>query len=473
MSVGNDELRVLLIEGDRGDARYLKELFRETTTFADPRAESLSIHGGFNDQGDGSAEILHERTLEAGMAALGDGVDIIVLDLHLPDSQGIETLSTLLACTDAPVVVVTGLENRDIGLRAIREGADDYLVKGEINSDLLIRSVYHAIERRDHERELRQYETLVERSADVNAILDTDGTIRYVTPSVTRVLGYSPDELRGSSAFDLLHPEDRDRVEERLSALVDRTHLPPIEFRIEDNDGDWVILESRGRNLLDDPLVEGIVVYTRDVTERVQREQKLEQFAQVVSHDLRNPLGIAQMYIQEMRRSGALSDLDRVEQALDRMDTLVDTLLTLAQEGQSIDEPSEVNVQDIARAAARHVDTTNASIDIAVERTMLADPERLQTLFENLFRNAVEHGGDGVDIRVVAENGHLIVEDTGPGIPSDEREQVFNFGYSTGGGTGTGLAIVQAIVDAHDWAISVGCGDQGGCRFEVSGIYFE
>ncbi len=467
----DDPLRLLLIEDNHGDARYVAELLREATLLVRAAREGRSPTGESRAPEYRSPELMHEDTLEAGLDRLDQEFDAILLDLNLQESRGLETLERVLSQTDLPIVVLTGLQQRETGLAAIRAGADDYLVKAEINSDLLMRSVYHAIERREHERELRLYESLIERSADVNAILDPDGAIRYVTPSVEHVLGYEPDALIGECAFDFTHPDDREMVFTSLSSVIERGELSPIEFRVAHADGSWIVLESRGRNLLDDPLIEGVVVYTRDVTERVQREQKLEQFSQVVSHDLRNPLGIAQMYLEEVRREGELSDLNRIDRALDRMDTLIDTLLTLAREGQTIDEPEGVQLRGIVEDAWAHVDTGDATLDVdGVQQPVIADPERLQTLFENLFRNAVEHGGETVNIRVGRKNGVLAIEDNGPGIAPQVRDEVFTFGYSTGGGGGTGLSIVQAIAEAHGWDIDILAGKEGGARFEIRGV---
>lgn len=464
-------LQLLLIEDNRSDARYLEELLREATTFVNNVPENRALLDTSRKRIDRQPDLHHEVTLSAGLDRLDDDIDVILLDLILPDSRGIDTVSTVTEHTDKPVVVLTGLQEREIGLEAIREGAEDYLVKDEINSDLLVRAVYHALERRAHERELRQYETLIERSTDVNAIVDADRTIRYVTPSVERVLGYGADRAIGSDVMQFVHEEDREDVNAALAAVIGGEVQAPLEFRVQHADGSWVILEARAQNLIDDPLVEGIVVYTRDVTERVARERKLEQFARVVSHDLRNPLGIAQTYLQEIRRSRDLGDIDRVEKALDRIDSLIDSLLTLAREGQTINEVERVKLGGVISAAWTQVDTKGASLSVGPSLgTVTADPERLQTMFENLFRNAVEHGGADVELSVHRSGRTLIVEDSGPGIPPTDRDEVFEFGYSTGGGTGTGLAIVRAIARAHEWDIEVGESDRGGARFEFHGL---
>jgi PAS domain S-box-containing protein len=271
-----DPLQLLLIEDNPGDARYIEELLREATELSlrvDHDAGPVRTNGS-DEQA--TPTLLHETRLDDGLERLAsERIDAILLDLDLPDSDGIETLATLLDHTDVPVVVLTGQSARQVGTSALRTGADEYLVKDEINGDLLVRSLYHAIERREHERELKRYEVLTEESADVNAILDSSGTFQYVTPSVSSVLGYDPEEILGEDAESYVHPEDREQVLEAIRTVLEACEAPSVEFRFQHADDSWVILEAHARNLRDDPLVEGIVVYTRDVTERVEREEQL------------------------------------------------------------------------------------------------------------------------------------------------------------------------------------------------------
>ncbi|MGZ0747008.1 bacterio-opsin activator domain-containing protein [Haloparvum sp. AD34] len=275
-----EEARILLVEDNPGDARYIRTMLEEAMELSERTV----------DRGDGNADervlstedgssLVHEQRLSAGLDRLeSTDFDVVLLDLGLPDSKGMNTLTTLVEeFPMEPVVVLTGLSDREVGTKALRQGADEYLVKDEISPDLLIRSVYHAIERQAHRREQRRYATLIEESTDVNAILDPDGTFQYLTPSVEHVLGYEADELVGERVFDYLHPDDHEPTKREFATLIespdDRAN---VEFRFEHADGTWVDLSARGRNLLDDPAIEGIVVYTHDVTERKERERQLE-----------------------------------------------------------------------------------------------------------------------------------------------------------------------------------------------------
>lgn len=272
---------ILLIEDNPGDARYIEELLQEALARSERslRRQEVRVRQGGSESGDDSL-FVHETRLEDGLAKLETvNPDVVLLDLNLPDSTGLDTLTTVVEHDEMlPIVVLTGLQDQQVGIEALRQGAEEYLVKDELSAGLLTRSIYHAIERKAHEREQKRYETLIEESTDANAIIEEDGVVDYITPSVEHVLGYEPDELVGEDVFDYIHPADEAAVRAEFEALVtDPEHRSESEFRFKHRDGSWVTLHVRGRNLLDDPAIDGFVVYTRDVTERRRREQRLEQ----------------------------------------------------------------------------------------------------------------------------------------------------------------------------------------------------
>lgn len=133
-------------------------------------------------------------------------------------------------------------------------------------------------ERREREQELKQFERLFTESRDVNVVLEPDGTYRYVTPSMKSEFGHDPEALVGENAFDYVHPDDYDRVLQTFVEMVENPEREPTaEYRFRREDGSWAVVESRGRNLLDDPDVEGIVVYNWDITERKEREREVRR----------------------------------------------------------------------------------------------------------------------------------------------------------------------------------------------------
>jgi signal transduction histidine kinase len=182
---------------------------------------------------------------------------------------------------------------------------------------------------------------------------------------------------------------------------------------------------------------------------------------------------------------------DGIEQAHQRMDAIIDDVLTLAREGQHVQTRETVSLSTLARRAWGAVTTGEATLDIGEDRDLAGDPDRLQRAFENLFRNAVEHGSTSPDsqarqdavehgtddgdasaltVAVGATPDGFYVADDGEGLPGEDVD-VFENGYTTEtDGTGFGLGIVQSIVEAHGWTITAGESDSGGARFDVGGV---
>ncbi|GAA0521309.1 Signal transduction histidine kinase [Halorubrum aquaticum] len=222
----------------------------------------------------------------------------------------------------------------------------------------------------------------------------------------------------------------------------------------------------------------------------LQRERdRLEEFSSVVSHDLRNPLTVVKGRVDLAReRHPDDEHLESVAPALDRMEGIIEETLTLAREGKTVDETTEVDLAACARECWARVDTGDAELVPETTATIRADRDRLLHVLENLFRNSVEHGstssraspGDSVEhggptvtVRLGSLDGEdgFYVEDDGPGVDPDERDRVLETGYtSSEDGSGFGLAIVERIVEAHGWNLHVTESEDGGARFEINGV---
>ncbi|MCD2204486.1 PAS domain-containing protein [Halobacterium sp. KA-6] len=206
--------------------------------------------------------------------------------------------------------------------------------------------------------------------------------------------------------------------------------------------------------------------------QELQRQNdRLEEFASVVSHDLRNPLNVAKGRVELAQSECASEHLDEVTRAHRRMTTLIEDLLALARDGQQVNAVEPISFQSVVQECWGNVATGDATLEVTDEATIHADSNRLRQLLENLLRNAVEHGGSEVTITAGATEDGFYIADDGPGIPADAREKIFETGYSTSEtGTGFGLSIVKQIVDAHDWQIDVREAETGGARFEITDI---
>ncbi len=232
------------------------------------------------------------------------------------------------------------------------------------------------------------------------------------------------------------------------------------------------------------------------------QNERLEEFASIVSHDLRNPLSVAQGYLELLEADPEI--VGEIEAALGRIDRMSDDLLTLARDGDIVGEVGPESIADAAALAWDTIDTDEASLVVedGVGR-IEADRDRLLELLENLFSNAVEHGSTNpasqaqqdavehsstspdsqvrqdaarhdqantgnVNVTVGALDDGFYVADDGPGIPDDEKEDVFDRGYTTHqDGTGFGLRIVEVVANAHGWDVELVDSESGGARFEI------
>ena len=211
--------------------------------------------------------------------------------------------------------------------------------------------------------------------------------------------------------------------------------------------------------------------------DRIEQEQELrrqneqlDEFISVVTHDIRNPLNIAHGRIELARNECDSDHLESAAAAVDRSIELIDDLQTLAREGEDARALEVVSLETVAESCWQTVETAGATLIVKTDRTIRAEASRLKQLLENLFRNAVEHGGADVTVTVDSLPEGFYVADDGPGISEDERDLVFDPGYTTkADGTGYGLRIIQEIATAHGWTVCVTDSETGGARFEFRG----
>lgn len=204
-----------------------------------------------------------------------------------------------------------------------------------------------------------------------------------------------------------------------------------------------------------------------------QANERLEKYSSIVSHDLRNPLTTLEGWLELAEAEDDPEAFDRCRQAIQRMRLLIDDLLALARAGEVVDEVAPVSLANTFEAAWKTVQPDDMEFELEDDIVIQADPSRLDQLFANLVRNAAQHGGENVTMRVGAleDEPGFFVEDDGSGIHPDIRGQVFETGFTTAtDGTGIGLSIVSDICDAHGWEIRVTDADTGGARFEITAV---
>ena len=368
-----------------------------------------------------------------------------------------------------------------------------------INKELILATTRDVTQRTQRRQEIqtltRQYQVLLENFPGVVSLINED--LEYVRTRGTELsrIGFSPADVEGKKPHDLFAEKVADKIrhycEEALSGVAStyeqeydgeryRTQTVPIQTDNEETTQVMAVSQN-------------ITKESKNRQEIQRKNARLEEFTKIVSHELRSPLSVAEGYLElavaRDARSRESEHLVKAHNAIERSQALIEDLLTLAQAGEQLDELASIRLTDVAKGCWETVETAAATLTVDATHPnsqtqtqtqtqpptikIEADRSRLKQLFENLYRNAVEHGGDDVTVSVgICEDG-FDVADTGSGIPESERDEIFEAGYSTNKeGTGFGLRIVKQVADAHGWDIHVTDSEQGGARFKFSGVRF-
>jgi PAS domain S-box-containing protein len=334
------------------------------------------------------------------------------------------------------------------------------------------------------------YRRVVEHTASHAVFMLTpDGRISFWPTPAERLYGYEEGEAVGRSIHSLFAGADASELADLLDDA--RRGGVQVEHRHERADGSvfWAACSlspvSNGR-------VEGYTVVTENVTSRKRYERMLErqnerrkEFTDALAHDLRNPLTVISGRLDLYRVTGDQEHVEKVIETTARMERLLDDLLEVARHGNVVEDPKPVALGAIVETAWEGFASETATLQCETVPKLRADPDRLCELFENLFRNCIEHGqsdeasgandgrADGIGIRVGPLPDGFYVEDDGRGVPEEIRPDVFDHGFTTDDdGTGYGLSIVRTIARAHDWDVAVTESDAGGARVEITGAEF-
>src|SRR5687767_7049570 len=359
----SDPIHVLLVEEDDVYALALRDSLTNSTP---------EIH------------LERSRSMAEASALLAERVfDAVLLDLNLADGTGLGNIQQLLCqAPGLPIIVLTATSEPAAAVAAVQHGAQDYLLKDETDGRLLSRAIRYAIERASFQDELvrreRHYRALIEHAYDIVVVLGPEGTFRYQSPAVSRVLGYSPAEIAGTNVLDLIHPEDR----ERAASVLSTSPLPTgtdemFHFRLRHKDGSWRTLEALGREIESDPS-NGIVVNARDVTERLRAEETLRatearlrqvhkmeavgRLAGGIAHDFNNVLtaiyGYADLLLDDFepgdRRRG---DVEEIRVMAERAATLTRQLLAFSRQQMLQPQVLDLNVviDEVQRMLSRMI----------------------------------------------------------------------------------------------------------------------
>ena len=336
-----------------------------------------------------------------------------------------------------------------------------------------------AEEERSVRRSEDRFRALVQNSADLIAIADLDGTIRYLSPSVERVLGFPAPAMVGRNLLSYVHWDDAAAAR----AVLDAAHAAPRtnvvgEFRLAGADGSWTYVEANCKDLAADSHVGGILINCRDINERKKIDRLKNEFISTVSHELRTPLtsirgslGLVAAGVAGDIPPQALSMIDIAQKNSERLVRLINDILDIEkiESGAVVFHPRPVNLPALVEQAleANRAFGAQYNVGFALDAPadvrggrVNADPDRVIQVLTNLLSNAAKFSPPGGTVQVTVRRAgaalRVAVADQGPGIPLDFHPQVFSkFAQADSsdsrrrGGTGLGLSIAKAILERH------------------------
>ena len=413
-----------------------------------------------------------------------ESFDCVVSDYEMPGTDGLELLSQVRAqFPDLPFLLYTGKGSESIASRAINAGVTGYLQKGGPEQhERLANRVEHAVREYRAGLETERYSAVLQALGYPTYVVDAEGRFAYVDDAFADLTGYDREELVGAEPSIVKTDASVEQANDALRSVVSSSGPDAEQFEIEirTEEGDLIPCRDHLAPLPFDDEYRGCAGILRDITsqhrrreELARKNERLEEFVSVASHDLRTPLMTARTAAELARETGETEFFDRLDDAHDRFERMLDELLTLAREGDGVAVTEATDLETVAWTAWEAVGSDAADLSVASPPAVEADAGRLRRLLENLFRNSVEHGNQGVTISVgsLDDGTGFYVADDGPGVPPEARDTVFDPGYTTADeGTGFGLAIVRRIAEAHGWEVTLAASDAGGARFEFDGV---
>lgn len=505
----NNQKKIFLAEDNPGDVRLIKEYLSEVQ--------------------DMSFELKVAETLTDSINQLqNSNFDLLLLDLNLPDSSGIETLDKISTeAQETAIIVLTGLNDEEIAVEALRKGAQDYLLKNQINSGILYRAIRYAIERKQIEEALRKsdkkykklydesrkaeevYRSLIHSSADAIVMYDLQGRVNYISPAFTKVFGWNFEEIKGKKIPFLPESEQKPTIP-MIKNLVEKG-IPCHGFETKRYNKEGKIIDvSISASRYDDHEGEpaGLLVILRDISEKKVLETKLRQahkmeavgtLAGGIAHDFNNILAGIMGYVEIAKFDASLKksvskNLDGILKGCYRAKELVEQILKFSRKSEQTKIPLQFSYE-IKEAIKLLRASLPSSIEIRKNiepglGNILADPTQIHQVLMNLCTNAshaMGKGGGILDIKLKSfelnpvdrknfpglnPGGYLklTIRDTGNGIDKNIIEKVFTPYFTTkehGKGTGMGLALVHGIVKNHGGAITVSSKLGKGTTFDV------
>ncbi|MCC3413602.1 MAG: PAS domain S-box protein [Microcoleus sp. PH2017_29_MFU_D_A] len=476
-------IKILLIEDNPADADLLAEL--------------LEVSGGVQWELV-SVEFLHEAIAQLSKQHF----DIVLLDLSLPDSRGLETLTRLReVAPDTAMVVMTGLDDEAIALESVRLGAQDYIVKGQITTPLLVRTIRYAIERSQTFQMLRESErrfrAIFDSSFQLTKLLTPEGVVLEVNETALDFAGVRSQDIVGRPIWQMvIWPQTRNFSEQLQFAIAKASRgeffrseidlvgkngqIVTVDFSlkpVKNETGQVLLLIAEARDISDRKRAEA------EILKALAREKELSElrakFVTMVSHEFRTPLttiqfsaGLLQDYSAKWSEEKKSTHFVRIQLAIKRMTELLEDILVIGKiEANTLPfQPISLNLEKFCRQLVEEQQLNDSNqhpiafIHEGGNCDAQMDEKLLRQMLGNVLSNAIKYSpaGSSVSLRLNCQNGKAVfqVQDQGIGIPQTDIERILETFYratnvGTISGTGLGLAIVKRAVELHGGKLAI------------------
>jgi PAS domain S-box-containing protein len=466
------KVEILLIEDNLGDAGLIEEMLEEFADFP--------------------YELKNVKTLQEGLSLLEERpFDIIMTDLRLPDSDGINTFLDIHAKTSRiPIIILTALYNEKIGIDAVKEGAQDYLVKGQVDGRLLKRSIQYSIERKKAEEKIKSLANIVESSNDAIITKSLDGIITSWNKGAEQVYGYSAKEILGRS-ISIIEPVNyKGEIKQLVDEIKQGNNVKHYETSRLKKDGTTInvsvtlspIIDQSGK-LVAISCIGGDIT-EKKIAEKLHQEKQMAEVANLtksdflanMSHEFRTPLnsiiGFSDMLHEQaygklnekqLRVAGNISKSGK------HLLNLINNILDISKVEAGKMELNYKNfglankLNTIRNLLSPIADRKNIKIEIDVDSKLTnicADEDKFVQIMYNLVDNAIKFSYENSLVQIGArKKGEMLeitIKDMGIGIKAEDQNKIFkpfsqidSFLSRKSQGTGLGLSLVKQIVNLH------------------------
>lgn len=466
----NSPIQILLVEDDPDDILIFSDMMKEKTEISFPYE-------------------IHEATsLNNALEKLEKNYfDIVLLDLSLPDSQGIDTFIKIQQkFSSIPIVLLTGLNDQNAALDALSAGAQDYLIKGSFNSRALKRVISYSIERNHLLKKIEQsseerFRHLIENDSDGMVVIDNDGIVKFANPASLNILALQENEIIEKPFH---YPFQADSLNE-IEMLSPNGKTKIIEMRITNIE--WAKEPAYLASIHDITETREVEKLKAEIVERKKLDQLKDNFVSIVSHEIKTPLTIIKAALSNMEAgiNGPLSEkqkevLNTTLRNVDRLNRILRDILDLSrfESGRAVINWQNIQIESLINEVkeAYLKEALEKKLDLQFNISphlppIETDPDMILQVLNNLLNNAIRYAQSKiiVNAELIESPGNqsiqITIVDDGKGIPDEKIHLLFKkfeqINRPSGGagykGTGLGLAICKQIIDLLHGKIWANC----------------